>query len=278
MYYKKRFCGIVQVEEVEENPVRIIPSPTCIVQLAKIRKQSNIHEGGDDSVLSTQEYMKQVVEDVGEDEDFNSGSWVGATEYVKANGGIVSGCIGDIKTFLKNGKLEQVVAIIKSCSSNALGDLKVIVKDLSAMRSGLQLFKAQYALCSILNDSLYDMITERKEGSSKNLYLKLSGRDSLYDMITERKEGSSKNLYLKLSGRDSKSEFSPAVVAMNSSNSVKISSSRRVPSTEWKILLPSSKRASKSSSKISLMTSILKQEHYLDRKAFAYKRMFQKDM
>ncbi|GJZ50115.1 ribonuclease H-like domain-containing protein [Tanacetum coccineum] len=128
--------GIVQVEEVEEKPVRIIPGPAGIVQLAKIRKQSDIHEGADDSVLSTQEYMKQVVEDVGEDEDFNSGSWVGATEYVKANGGIVSGCLGDIKTFLKNGKLEQVVAIIKSCSPNALGDLKVTVKDLSAEGGG----------------------------------------------------------------------------------------------------------------------------------------------
>ncbi|GJT25833.1 ribonuclease H-like domain-containing protein [Tanacetum coccineum] len=91
---------------------------------------------GDDSVLSTQEYMKQVVEDVGEDEDFNSGSWVGATEYVKANGGIVSGCLGDIKTFLKNGKLKQVVAIIKSCSLNALGDLIVTVKDLSGTLVG----------------------------------------------------------------------------------------------------------------------------------------------
>ncbi|GKB45553.1 hypothetical protein Tco_0896306 [Tanacetum coccineum] len=123
--------GIVQVEEVEEKPVRKIPGPAGIVQLAKIRKQSDIHEGGDDSVLSTQEYMKQVVEDVREDEAFNSELWVGATEYVKANGGIVSRCLGDIKTFLKNGKLEQVVAIIKSCSPNALGDLKVTVKDLS---------------------------------------------------------------------------------------------------------------------------------------------------
>ncbi|GJT56962.1 ribonuclease H-like domain-containing protein [Tanacetum coccineum] len=103
-------AGIVQVEEVDEKLVRIIPGPA--------------------------DYMKQVVEDVGEDEDFNSGSWVGAIEYVKANGGIVSGCIGDIKTFLKNGKLEQVVAIIKSCSPNALGDLKVTVKDLSRTLTG----------------------------------------------------------------------------------------------------------------------------------------------
>nr|GEU79571.1 hypothetical protein [Tanacetum cinerariifolium] len=128
--------GIVQVEKVEKKLVRIIPDPASIVQLAKIRKQSDIHEGGDDLVLSTQVYMKQVVKDVGEDEDFNSGSWVGAIEYVKANGGIVSGCLEDIKTFLKNGKLEQVVVIIKSCSSNALGDLKVTVKDLSGTLTG----------------------------------------------------------------------------------------------------------------------------------------------
>ncbi|GJX64754.1 hypothetical protein Tco_0299097 [Tanacetum coccineum] len=101
----------------------------------------SVESCGDDSILSTQEYMKQVVEDVGEDEDFNSGSWVGATEYVKANGGIVSGCFGDIKTFLKNGKLEQVVAIIKSCSLNALSDLKVTIKDLSGTLAGSIYYK-----------------------------------------------------------------------------------------------------------------------------------------
>ncbi|GJX06328.1 hypothetical protein Tco_0194260 [Tanacetum coccineum] len=65
--------------------------------------------------------MKKVIEDVGDDEDFKSGSWVSATGYVNANGGIVSGCLGDIKNFLNNGKLDQVVAIVKSCSPNALG-------------------------------------------------------------------------------------------------------------------------------------------------------------
>nr|GEX39017.1 hypothetical protein [Tanacetum cinerariifolium] len=108
--------GIVQVEK---KPVRIIHGLTGIVQLAKIRKQSDIHGDGDDSVLSTQEYMKQVVEDVGEDEDFNR----------------------DIKTFLKNEKLKQVVAIIKSCSSIALGDLKVTVKYLSGTLPGSMHYK-----------------------------------------------------------------------------------------------------------------------------------------
>ncbi|GJU32504.1 hypothetical protein Tco_1176093 [Tanacetum coccineum] len=95
--------GIVQVKEVEEKPVRIIPGPVGILQLAKIRKQSDINEGGDDSVLSTQDYggIRQ---------------WVFQEAF---------------KIFLKNGKLEHVVAIIKSCSPNALGDLKVTIKDLS---------------------------------------------------------------------------------------------------------------------------------------------------
>ncbi|GKD44595.1 hypothetical protein Tco_1269240, partial [Tanacetum coccineum] len=44
--------------------------------------------------------------------------------------------LGDIKNFLKNGKLKQVVAIIKSCTPNAFGDLTVIVKDLSGKISG----------------------------------------------------------------------------------------------------------------------------------------------
>nr|GEY41881.1 hypothetical protein [Tanacetum cinerariifolium] len=66
----------------------------------------------------------------GEDEDFNSGSWVSATDYVHATGGIVSGCFGDIKNFLNNRKLDEVVTIVKSCSPNMLGDLTMTMKDI----------------------------------------------------------------------------------------------------------------------------------------------------
>ncbi|GKA96479.1 hypothetical protein Tco_0818574 [Tanacetum coccineum] len=38
---------------------------------------------------------------------------------------------GDIKNYIKNEKLDQVVAIIKSCALNALGDLTLTLKDLS---------------------------------------------------------------------------------------------------------------------------------------------------
>nr|GFA02139.1 hypothetical protein [Tanacetum cinerariifolium] len=56
---------------------------------------------------------------------------VSAIEYVNVNGGIVNKCLRDIKNFLKNEKLDQVVAIVKSCSPNVLGDLTVTMKDLS---------------------------------------------------------------------------------------------------------------------------------------------------
>ncbi|GKB45392.1 transposase, MuDR, MULE transposase domain protein [Tanacetum coccineum] len=81
--------------------------------------------------MLTQEYMQKVVEDVDEDDDFNSEAWVSATNYVNAFGGSVTECLGDIDNFLKKGKLEQVVAIVKSCSPNMLGDLNVTLKDLS---------------------------------------------------------------------------------------------------------------------------------------------------
>ncbi|GKC31798.1 ribonuclease H-like domain-containing protein [Tanacetum coccineum] len=64
-------------------------------------------------------------------EKINSGAWVSATNYVNAFGGTVTGCLGDIDNFLKKEKLEQVVAIVKSCSLNMLGDLNMTLKDLS---------------------------------------------------------------------------------------------------------------------------------------------------
>ncbi|GKA03071.1 hypothetical protein Tco_0675852 [Tanacetum coccineum] len=116
--------------------VRIIPGPVGLVQRAKLLKENVFILDPDGALMSTQEYMQKVVEDVGEDADFNSGAWVSATNYVNAFGGTVTGCLGDIDNFLKKGKLEQVVAIVKSCSPNALGDLNVTLKDLSGTVPG----------------------------------------------------------------------------------------------------------------------------------------------
>ncbi|GKE56579.1 15-cis-phytoene desaturase, chloroplastic/chromoplastic, partial [Tanacetum coccineum] len=91
------------------NPVRIILGPAGLVQRAKLLKENVFTLDPDGALISTQEYMQKVVEDVDEDADFNSGAW---------------------------GKLKQVVAIVKSCSPNALGDLNVTLKDLSGIVPG----------------------------------------------------------------------------------------------------------------------------------------------
>ncbi|GKF04793.1 hypothetical protein Tco_0035461, partial [Tanacetum coccineum] len=113
------------------NPVRIIPGPAGIVQQAKLLNEKVFILDLEGALMSTQEYMQKVVEDMGEDEDFNSGAWVSATNYVIVNGGTVTGSLGDIDNFIKNGKLEQVVGIVKSCSLNVIGDLTVTIEDLS---------------------------------------------------------------------------------------------------------------------------------------------------
>nr|GFA87835.1 retrovirus-related Pol polyprotein from transposon TNT 1-94 [Tanacetum cinerariifolium] len=46
------------------------PDPMDIVQAAKLRKQANIQMVGEEFVMSIQENIKKVVEDVREDEDF----------------------------------------------------------------------------------------------------------------------------------------------------------------------------------------------------------------
>ncbi|GKA65083.1 hypothetical protein Tco_0764790 [Tanacetum coccineum] len=92
------------------NPVWIIPGPAGIVQQAKLLKEK--------------------------DDDFNSGAWVSATNYVMEFGGTITGCWGDIDNFLKKGKLDHIVSIVKSCSPNMLGDLNVTLKDISSTIHG----------------------------------------------------------------------------------------------------------------------------------------------
>ncbi|GJY31471.1 hypothetical protein Tco_0414966 [Tanacetum coccineum] len=133
-------AGIVQLSSstrVEpssstSNPVMIIPGPAGLVQRAKLLKENVFILDPYGALMSTQDYMPKVTEDA----DFNSGAWVSATNYVNAFGGTVTGCLGDIDNFLKKEKLEEVVAIVKSCSPNALGDFNVTLKDLSGTIPG----------------------------------------------------------------------------------------------------------------------------------------------
>nr|GEV43315.1 reverse transcriptase domain-containing protein [Tanacetum cinerariifolium] len=133
--------SLFQAEYATGN--KMLCSNTCVAKPASsgIRdpgSSSVFHKGGDESVLSTQEYIRKVVDDVGEDEDFKGGSWVSAIEFINANGGgIVNECLRDIENYLKNRKLEQVVVIIKSCTLNAFGDLTLTLKDLSSIPNSL---------------------------------------------------------------------------------------------------------------------------------------------
>ncbi|GKD53953.1 hypothetical protein Tco_1287340 [Tanacetum coccineum] len=98
-----------QVDICVVKPIRIIPGPAGIVQTAKLRKLVDTREGG-------------------EGDDFTRAPWLSTIDYVNVDGGIVTGCFGDVKKFLKNGKLKQIVTVIKSCTPNALGDLTVTLK------------------------------------------------------------------------------------------------------------------------------------------------------
>ncbi|GKB02043.1 hypothetical protein Tco_0830087 [Tanacetum coccineum] len=49
---------------VIHRPVRKIPGPTGIVQAVALRKQADIHKGGEESVMSTQENIRKVDADV----------------------------------------------------------------------------------------------------------------------------------------------------------------------------------------------------------------------
>ncbi|GKF99718.1 hypothetical protein Tco_0301409, partial [Tanacetum coccineum] len=77
-------AGIVQLSSstcVEpssstQNPVRIIPGHAGVVQLLK---ENIFILDSDGALMSTQEYMQNVVEDVSEDNDFNSGVWFSTT-------------------------------------------------------------------------------------------------------------------------------------------------------------------------------------------------------
>nr|GEV47824.1 hypothetical protein [Tanacetum cinerariifolium] len=125
-----------QVDNCVVKPIRIILGPAGIVQTAKLHILFDTREGGEESVISTQKYIKKFIKDVGEDDNSTRASWLSAIDYVNVDGGIVTGYFGDVKKFLKNGKLEKVVAVIKSCTPNALSDLTVTLKNLSGIISG----------------------------------------------------------------------------------------------------------------------------------------------
>nr|GEW67502.1 hypothetical protein [Tanacetum cinerariifolium] len=90
-------------------------------------KKVDVHAGGHDNILTTQEYVKKVNENVSEDDHFTQGPWLSAILYLHGQGVIASGCLGDVEKYYKNEKLELVVGVIKSCTPNS--DMTITLKD-----------------------------------------------------------------------------------------------------------------------------------------------------
>nr|GEX41141.1 reverse transcriptase domain-containing protein [Tanacetum cinerariifolium] len=88
---------------------------------SRLKIFSEIREGGHNCEMLTQEYVRKITEEASDDDHFTRGP---------------------------NGKVEKVVALIKSCTSNMLGDLTVTLKDLSGIISGAIHYK-------VLNDEVY---------------------------------------------------------------------------------------------------------------------------
>nr|GEU50561.1 hypothetical protein [Tanacetum cinerariifolium] len=65
-------------------------------------------DGLQEGVVPTQEYIRKLIEDVSDDDDFTRGAWVSAVEYVNVEGGIVSDSFGDMETNCQNGKLAML--------------------------------------------------------------------------------------------------------------------------------------------------------------------------
>ncbi|GKD02340.1 copia protein, partial [Tanacetum coccineum] len=126
------------------------------------------------------EYIRKLDDDVSEGKDFKMLSWVKALEYINDNGEIGGGCFGDIKSYLKKGKLEKVVAIITSCKPNMLGDMNVTLKDPSGTIPGIIHHKV------LLNDDVAKAI---KVGSAiilQNVYVFCPKSGEFYLNITIR--------------------------------------------------------------------------------------------
>ncbi|XP_061956726.1 uncharacterized protein LOC133678448 isoform X2 [Populus nigra] len=116
-----------------------IPGPAGNVQAAMHRRKSQINEHlmEEEEPIPTQEYIRRAVEDSGcaEDDDFTHDPWLSAVDFVRHQGLVVDGdgAIGIplsvIRRWASFDRVAQVVAIVKSCRPNGLGDLMVTLKD-----------------------------------------------------------------------------------------------------------------------------------------------------
>ncbi|XP_027125422.1 uncharacterized protein [Coffea arabica] len=117
---------------------RIIPGPAGAVQSAMLQKNRDREkehlfssQTSDSNPIPTQEYIRRAVENAPEfDDDFSSDPWLSALQFIGTVDGVVPSVpLNSIHQCANNGKVDQVVAVIKSCTQSSLGGLMVTLKD-----------------------------------------------------------------------------------------------------------------------------------------------------
>ncbi|GJV13287.1 hypothetical protein Tco_1354828 [Tanacetum coccineum] len=97
---------------------------------------ADVMEVGHENVMTTQDYVRKISEDVSEDDHFTLGPWLSAIVHLHGEGLMASGCLGDMNKYCKNGKLELVIAVVMTCTPNSLGDMTVTLKDPTGIMAG----------------------------------------------------------------------------------------------------------------------------------------------
>ncbi|KAI9114001.1 hypothetical protein K1719_015252 [Acacia pycnantha] len=119
-------------------PHRLIPGPAGVVQAAMQRRalgRQSLLEDADDSI-PTQEFIRRVVQngDIN-DHDFNTNAWHCALGWLRREGMVDRNSVAfgtplsSIKKQINIERVAQVMAVIKSCTPNGLGDLMLTLQD-----------------------------------------------------------------------------------------------------------------------------------------------------
>lgn len=135
-----RRCSSLRDHFLQDScPRSLIPGPAGAVQVAIRRKMNKDPKSFDEQgePIPTQEFICKAAEEPDlDDKDFSEDPWVSAVDYIRregllSNGGKAIGTpLSEIKSVCCSwGKVDQVVAIVKTCTPNGLGDIMVTLKD-----------------------------------------------------------------------------------------------------------------------------------------------------
>ncbi|KAJ7975235.1 Nuclear localized protein [Quillaja saponaria] len=130
--------NILQGSDSSASSFRLIPGPAGAVQAAMLRKAQNDQSfiGCGEEPIPTQEFIRRVVENGDENgHDFTMNPWLCGLDFLRRKGNVDSNdsslytSLSSIKKGLNTDRVAQVLAVIKSCTPNGLGDVMVTLKD-----------------------------------------------------------------------------------------------------------------------------------------------------